>query len=169
MTREQAQQLAANPVWKGFLAGKQVEYLNGNGQWLPEDRITAVHMVDYPDKYRLKPEPRRFWINTYPDPDDLHVHRLRSEADWYAVPGPNGRQECIEVVEVLPQPASQPPAEQPQPASEPPLRKIHLPDDTIALAAGLRAAWEKAWVSVEPGEKPKRIEYVEVRSKGGPQ
>lgn len=111
MTREQAQQLDANPVWKGYMAGKSIEFLSA-GVWHPVDMLSTNVLVTYPERYRLKPEPRRFWINLYGERDRA-LHDSREEANKYA--RQLERKECIEVVEVLPQPASQPPAE-PQPA-----------------------------------------------------
>lgn len=124
MTREQAQQLAANPVWQGFLAGRQVEYMTKNGQWVPDNDVTAGHMASHPDRYRLKPEPRRFWLNHYGN--HLTAHFAKERADKHAA---GDRKECIEVVEVLPQPASQPPAEQPQAAPKA-IRRWAVLDDS---------------------------------------
>jgi len=48
-------------------------------------------------EYRVKPEPREWYINMYAD-GRVHMYDNKSEADWWA--GSN-RKECVKVREVL--------------------------------------------------------------------
>ena len=60
--------------------GKQIQARSKHypdGGWRDTD-ISSWHF--FPFDYRVKPEPREFWINVYPDHIDCIAHRIRERA-----------------------------------------------------------------------------------------
>lgn len=95
MTREEAKTLL--PIITAWANGENIQIQNGTG-W-----CDIVHHVDLqfdcdPDRYRMKPEPREFWLNIYPQPDTIAVHTTKAQADAIAL---SDRVECIKVREVM--------------------------------------------------------------------
>jgi hypothetical protein len=94
MTREQAKKLA--PFIQAYGDGKTIQVLRqayGSKNWIE---------VNDPDwdgsEYRIKPEPRVFWINIRPDKNSSTLlHSTESEARKYTT----GNDETIKVMEVL--------------------------------------------------------------------
>lgn len=60
--------------------------------------LCADFLLNHPERYEVKREPRTFWVNVYPDDYNMHVYRTKKEADSNAR---RDRGECIKVVEEL--------------------------------------------------------------------
>ena len=98
MNREQTNKIL--PILQAFAEGKVIQYRPWSGTWEDIQDINAEFASTYPDRYRIKPEPRRFTLIV---PRKEHPHyasvgtravprgALYNEAFW----------EKIEVVEVL--------------------------------------------------------------------
>lgn len=66
MTPQQAKQLLENPSFRAWADGKdiQMKYL-GSDKWIPlpyPDAFQPTEVLNFPHNYRIKPEPRTFWI-----------------------------------------------------------------------------------------------------------
>jgi hypothetical protein len=96
MTRNDAKELL--PIITAFAEGKTIQIKSTHG-W--EDLKPSVSFVDDPSNYRIKPEPRRFWVNLYPaDCGTIWSSKEVADEMSYSVSF-GSRVECIEVVEVL--------------------------------------------------------------------
>lgn len=96
MNREQAQNLLDNHEnIKAFAAGKVIQFRTSQENWkdTPDPNFIA-----HSSNFRIKPEPRVFYLNLYGDGSCSCVHRDKAEAD---VMGRNTRTECVKVVEEL--------------------------------------------------------------------
>jgi hypothetical protein len=61
MTREQAK--AALPIIQAFAAGKIIQFCEDRvGKWNDCTDLVYAHWLDYPHLFRIKPEPRDFWL-----------------------------------------------------------------------------------------------------------
>lgn len=58
MTRDELEK--AWPILEAFKAGKQIQF--NDGKWSDISDISMSHLVAYPERYRVNPEPREFWI-----------------------------------------------------------------------------------------------------------
>lgn len=81
--------------------GKAIQFCSFDmgGEWRDADH-PAWDFANY--NYRIKPEPREWWVNTYVATSPAFTQRLywsRKEADENAAPG---RVECVHVREVIP-------------------------------------------------------------------
>lgn len=75
--------------------GKKLEYrTKGMVGW---DDVTNVVWSFHSTDYRVKPEPRTFWVNVYPTGEKF-AYETKEDADGAAS---RHRKECIEVVEKL--------------------------------------------------------------------
>ena len=85
MNRERAKELL--PIIQAFAEGKTVQMMKGDDDWFDVgDRcewFNALH-------YRIKPEPREFWIFTNPD---------ESLTAWPAYPGVKGPKDAIKAIQ----------------------------------------------------------------------
>jgi hypothetical protein len=62
MNRTEAKQLIESPILKAFIEGKKIERLGG-GEWIDRsEEIDADHLARHLDTYRIKPEPREWFI-----------------------------------------------------------------------------------------------------------
>lgn len=89
MTREHAKQLL--PIITAFAEGKKIECKFTSGDWVEAGDLA---FDSCPEFYRIKPEPRRFWIVGSAAFSDEQIAAGMCKA---IVPN----QEIIEVVEVL--------------------------------------------------------------------
>lgn len=91
MTRKRAEELL--PVIQAFAEGKEIEFKHKEGdEWFTQD----YYVWDEDYEYRIKPEPREWYINIY-DSDDSYMHNTKIQADNMG----KGRIECIKVREIL--------------------------------------------------------------------
>jgi hypothetical protein len=98
MNRTEAKQLIESPILKAFIEGKEIERICGD-EWIDRsENIDADHLAMNPHTYRIKPEPREFWVNVYPHGVDNIIHYTKVDADNWAA---NDREECIKVREVI--------------------------------------------------------------------
>lgn len=78
--------------------GKQIEYQNKNSNsWIEcTNPIWSFSQCNY----RIKQEPRHFWVNIYPNQSACSacIHNSQRDAD---IAADSNRIECIEVVEVV--------------------------------------------------------------------
>lgn len=94
MTPEQAKTLL--PIITAFSEGKTIQVRLHDGPW--HDILSADVRFDSPaESYRIKPEPREFWLNIYGGIDS-YGYPTREDADACAA---RNRKECIRVKEVL--------------------------------------------------------------------
>lgn len=75
MTREHAKELA--PIIAAYGEGKTIE-VSHNGEWMA---IVNPQFDIEPRAYRIKPEPRKVWINEYSDGRFGFPHSTKEEAD----------------------------------------------------------------------------------------
>ena len=99
MTRARTKLLL--PVLQAWAEGKEIEYRLVHGtEWVQCRRENEPDFKLEGLEWRLKPEPRRFWLNLYPGAQPaIYGHESQSLADSNSHSG--SRSECIEVVEVL--------------------------------------------------------------------
>lgn len=99
MTREYARNLVElMPILKAYAEGKAIQIFY-DGKW--NDYIRHPREFDFPPKnYRVKPEPRTFWINNYPD-GYSQVHLSKQLADLADISAAHSRIECIQLKEVI--------------------------------------------------------------------
>jgi hypothetical protein len=76
MNREQTK--AMLPFLQAFAEGKDVQYQNFVGNWVT---LASIGESEQPDRYRIKPEPKRGYINLY---HDQPSSKSRAEADKLA-------------------------------------------------------------------------------------
>ena len=98
MSIERSKQLAAlAPIIAAHAAGKVIQFRSiTTSQWYdkPDPDWTAR-----PEHYRVKPEPREWWINVYPTSHGgSAAHLSRAIAVKFSDPS---RVECVHVKEVL--------------------------------------------------------------------
>lgn len=80
-----------------FRDGKEIEFrIIDSGKWI-ESREPNWDFTSF--EYRIKPEPRRIWINEYPDGLSAQLHPSQAAADNSAAK--ETRIRSIEFVEVL--------------------------------------------------------------------
>lgn len=86
------------PVMEAWLSGKAVQYHVNNiyGEWTDFTGDTPAFQ-DLGFRWRVKPEPRHWWVNTYPD-GEAEAFATKAEADSRAAGDRSG---CVEVIEVL--------------------------------------------------------------------
>ena len=60
MNRERAKELL--PIIQAFVDGKTIQYLDIDGSWYDLDEPNWEYSVNNKVRYRIKPEPREFWI-----------------------------------------------------------------------------------------------------------
>ena len=58
MTQEEAKQMV--PILQAYTEGKTIQYLNDKEEWI--DFICDPSFTSTPKRYRVKPEPREWWI-----------------------------------------------------------------------------------------------------------
>jgi len=82
-------------IMQAYLDGKKIEFRNRAGDtiWRPADKNHGWNFHDV--EYRIKPEPREFWLNVYPD-GSLFAHFCPESAVHILSNG-----ETIKVIEVL--------------------------------------------------------------------
>jgi hypothetical protein len=91
MTKDSAKEFL--PLVQALAGGKTIQVRVVN-TWVDGDDF------DFglePECYRIKPEPREFWLNTYPS-GEIHIHPTKYAADDLAR---LIRVDCIHVREVL--------------------------------------------------------------------
>lgn len=95
MNRERAKELL--PIIQAFADDKTIQlrgrYTDG---W--EDLRTSANFDDNDIEWRIKPEPRVFWINDYAD-GSIYIHK--SQASSNSAQSINSKIEVIKVIEVL--------------------------------------------------------------------
>lgn len=62
MTAEQGRRLEADPKWRAFLNGKQMQWRHHDGVWSDASNIDAPHFVCRSDSIRVKPKPVERWL-----------------------------------------------------------------------------------------------------------
>lgn len=82
------------PLMQALADGKTIQMLSVN-QWKDVDEVQFLKPVDH---YRIKPEPRRWWVNVYPNGHLGFLYNSKEEADFS--PSPE-RLQCIRVIEDL--------------------------------------------------------------------
>lgn len=97
MTPTEAKALLINPVFQAFADGKQIQKLR-KGFWGDAKDVAAHEIATCPQEYRVKPEPREWWINVYNRPT-CYLYQSQEEADRDAS---FNRRERLHVREVLP-------------------------------------------------------------------
>lgn len=90
MTREEAK--AFLPILEAYSKGGMIQYLSG-GEW---DNINGPAFDSGPSRYRIKPEPRTFWV--VENKETIHVVKDSDRAKNYAA---LYNCEIIEVREVI--------------------------------------------------------------------
>lgn len=91
------------PFIQAFAEGKDVQYRYAapgrfGREWLSINDGSGI-FADPNFEFRIKPEPREFWINVYSGPPcDLMIHSTKKRADEEAS---DDRLECIHVREVV--------------------------------------------------------------------
>ncbi len=88
MTREQAKELL--PIIQAWVNNKEVQWQATNDRWLDNIHDTCLFESDY--KWRIKPEPREFWLC------DGYQYDSRGKAESYRE---NSSMEIIHVKEVI--------------------------------------------------------------------
>lgn len=80
--------------------GKQLQVFNG--KWVD---VTAIwpraDAPHHPSAYRIKPEPRRFWINQYASRSERYVHDNLKDAQYASTPRASGSSAVVEIIEVV--------------------------------------------------------------------
>jgi hypothetical protein len=69
------------PIVQALVNGKTIEYhteLDG-GKWT---EVTEVEFTSKPEQYRIKPDPRKIWVNIYPD-GALQAYPTKEKAQQY--------------------------------------------------------------------------------------
>lgn len=99
MTRELMQNLLASPISKAYAEGKKIQWKSAvSDVWEDLDNVDPICIARFPDAYRIKPEPRQWWLNTYPA-GLVIAHESKQSAESCASKA--SRIECIKVREVL--------------------------------------------------------------------
>lgn len=93
MTQQDAKKLLESGIIQALAEGKTIQYYCG-GDWVD----VGNPMLDGIGHYRVKPEPREFWVNLYPNDAAHSAHRSKERADERATPN---RIECLHVREVV--------------------------------------------------------------------
>lgn len=96
MTRERAKELL--PVIQAWAEGKDVQCKRQhqlNGPWIDNGYPAWDDNLDF----RIKPEPREWWLNVYPDNDTCGPYKTKEEANMNAAQ--SRRIACIKVREVM--------------------------------------------------------------------
>lgn len=55
MTREEAKKIL--PILTAFVEGKVIQVCNNTGTWADNERISLYNLSNWPEGYRIKPEP----------------------------------------------------------------------------------------------------------------
>lgn len=104
MTRDRTKLLLDNGVLQAWADGKEIQVrdkTSGFNTWhgfSPSEQTGADFENDNLE-WRVKPEPRRWWVNIYDSGYSVGlVHNTKEQADQY---GGKRERECIEVVEVI--------------------------------------------------------------------
>lgn len=95
MNREQAKLLA--PVIAAFGEGRDIQYSMSGGIWITYTGNTHDPIItSFGYNWRIKPEPREWWVNIYPN--DAMIHENKESAD---ISANLSRIECIRVREII--------------------------------------------------------------------
>lgn len=94
MTREEAKALL--PIITAWANGETIQIQNGT-EWCDISHAADPSFDCAPDRYRIKPKPREYWMNVYPDAEAAAVHPTKTAADASAL---FNRVECIKLREV---------------------------------------------------------------------
>ena len=65
MNRERAKELL--PIIEAFANGEGIQRKDPDGKWTPLLEENVLYDTD--TEYRIKPKPREFWLNVYPQGD----------------------------------------------------------------------------------------------------
>lgn len=95
MTREEAKTLL--PIITAWANGETIQIQTGT-KWSDISHAADPSFDCAPDRYRIKPKLREYWMNVYPQPDTIAVHTTKAQADAIAL---SDRVECIKVREVM--------------------------------------------------------------------
>lgn len=91
------------PLLQALADGKEVQLNVGSSSAPRWQTYSTLDFTACPEHYRIKPEPRRIFLNVYADQlDDWSncLHGTREKADKDQSPC-RSRRECIEFVEVV--------------------------------------------------------------------
>lgn len=82
MTIDQIDAVIIQPFINALADGKAIQ-VRRNGKWVDVNNgIDLTHISDYPDKYRIKPISKVYWIGTYSkDPGCFMVCESQEEAE----------------------------------------------------------------------------------------
>lgn len=96
ITKENAKEYL--PLVQALAEGKVIELhsSDGWGERICLDTYNDVH------RYRIKPEPRRWWLNIYKGAIYVHHSMVEADAGNHGASPEYRRLERVEVVEVLP-------------------------------------------------------------------
>lgn len=100
MTREQVK--AALPILQAFAEGKTIQFRDTSENWSDfgkAEPIDGYVFYNYPERYRVKPEPLEFWMNVYENGSFGNAFRSETGASDARNPLSNGR--TIKFREVL--------------------------------------------------------------------
>jgi hypothetical protein len=81
-------------ILEAIKEGKEIQFMGGY-TWLDWNIDGIPNFLER--EYRIKPKPRTFWANVYPDQVTSCLYRAKRDAETYC--GQNG--ETIKVVEVI--------------------------------------------------------------------
>lgn len=96
MKPEQVKAVLESPIARAFAEGKVIEFYKNNCAWIDLESLELVHLAINPDRYRIKPEPRKFWLC-----DGIVYTTKESAYENSVVLGENGNMGVIPVIEVL--------------------------------------------------------------------
>lgn len=99
MTRERTKLLLDTGVLQAWAEGKEIQIkFIPNGQWV-DFTGEEPHFPSTKFEWRVKPEPRRWWVNIYPGcPRSGRLHDSLESAQSNKC---GGIEECVEVLEVI--------------------------------------------------------------------
>lgn len=104
MKPEEARGLLNGVILRAFAEGKTIqERLRGkSGEvWLDLRELDSFKLIHHPELFRVKPEPREWWLNVYGHGQVHHCYMCKSKAEADLAASLN-RTECLHVLEVLP-------------------------------------------------------------------
>lgn len=81
MNREQAKALL--PIITAFAEGKEIQFLTSTREW-HKDKLENISFQYEPERYRIKPEPLKVWINVFTG-DDGKLYSVSHDKEALAI------------------------------------------------------------------------------------
>lgn len=63
MTIKEIQRLNNSPLWQALVEGKTIQMKHRDNSWEDIVDCSPYAILDAPELFRIKPEPRRIWVN----------------------------------------------------------------------------------------------------------